>query len=175
MVAGSILPVSYHNEQLFFLFGKENPLEKSAKGWSDFGGGSDGNETPLQTAIRESTEELTGFLGNKNQITQLLKRGFYKIVKNNYHIHIVLIPYDENLVKYFNNNHSFLWKTLDPRYLNKTKLFEKIEIKWFSADELITRRSMFRSFYRTMIDEIVENIPEIFIFCKKQHFYDQND
>ena len=38
MVAGSILPVTIHNDKLYFLFGKENPSEKSAKGWSDFGG-----------------------------------------------------------------------------------------------------------------------------------------
>ena len=37
MVAGSILPVSFNDKnQLCFLFGKENPMEDSAKGFSDF-------------------------------------------------------------------------------------------------------------------------------------------
>ena len=39
MVAGSILPVAYYKNKLYFLFGKENPMEDSSKGFSDFGGG----------------------------------------------------------------------------------------------------------------------------------------
>ena len=53
MVAGSILPVTIHNNELFFLFGKENPMENSAKGWSDFGGRVDAGETPYTAALRE--------------------------------------------------------------------------------------------------------------------------
>lgn len=45
MVAGSILPVTIHNGKLYFLFGKESPMEDSAKGWSDFGGRVDPGET----------------------------------------------------------------------------------------------------------------------------------
>ena len=46
MVAGSILPVCIYKNKLYFLFGKENNNEKDAKGWSDFGGGCESNETP---------------------------------------------------------------------------------------------------------------------------------
>ena len=36
MVAGSLLPVSFNEKnELCFLFGKENPMENSAKGYSD--------------------------------------------------------------------------------------------------------------------------------------------
>ena len=38
MVGASILPVAIHNKELYFLFGKENQNEKSAPGFSDFGG-----------------------------------------------------------------------------------------------------------------------------------------
>ena len=61
MVAGSILPVAIHKNQLYFLFGKENPMEDSAKGWSDFGGKMENGETPYTAALREGSEELTGF------------------------------------------------------------------------------------------------------------------
>ena len=64
MVAASILPITIHKNQLLFLFGKENELEDSAKGWSDFGGRVDPGETIFQGALREGSEELTGFLGN---------------------------------------------------------------------------------------------------------------
>ena len=62
MVAGSILPVALHKGKLHFLFGKENPMEDSAKGFSDFGGRVDAGETPFTAALREGSEELTGFL-----------------------------------------------------------------------------------------------------------------
>ena len=75
MVAGSILPITIHNDKLYFLFGKENELEKSAKGWSDFGGRAEAGETPYKAALREGSEELTGFLGNKNQIQKLINKN----------------------------------------------------------------------------------------------------
>ena len=69
MVAGSILPVALNeNGELCFLFGKENPMEDSAKGYSDFGGRLEKGETPYEGALREGSEELTGFLGNKKQL-----------------------------------------------------------------------------------------------------------
>lgn len=160
MVAGSILPVAFHNNQLYFLFGKENPLEDSQKGWSDFGGGVEHGETPYSTAIREGGEELTGFLGDN--IKDLLKKGgIYKIVHNHYHVHIFLMKYDENLPLYYNNNHSFLWKRMDNKVLNKTKLFEKIEIGWFSEESMRTQRNEFRGFYREIVDKIMNEIPQI--------------
>jgi hypothetical protein len=160
MVAGSILPVAFHNNQLYFLFGKENPLEDSHKGWSDFGGGVENGETPYTTAIREGGEELTGFLGD--DIKGFLKKGgIYKVVHNDYHVHIFLMKYDENLPVYYNNNHSFLWKRMDRQVLNKTKLFEKIEIGWFSEESMRTQRNEFREFYREIVDKIMDKIPQI--------------
>jgi predicted NUDIX family NTP pyrophosphohydrolase len=76
MVAGSILPITIHNNKLYFLFGKENPMEDSAKGWSDFGGRVDAGETPFTAALREGGEELTGFLGNNNKEIVEIENGF---------------------------------------------------------------------------------------------------
>ena len=116
MVAGSILPVTIHNDKLYFLFGKENPSEKSAKGWSDFGGRLESKETPFEGAIREGSEELSGFLGNKSQLKSLIRKngGVYKLKYNNYHLHLFFIQYDENLPKFFNQNHYFLWDNMEP-------------------------------------------------------------
>ena len=61
-MGAGILPTSIHRGKLYFLFGKENKYADTP-GFSDIGGGQDGNETFLQCAIREGTEELTGFLG----------------------------------------------------------------------------------------------------------------
>ena len=170
MVAGSILPVTIHNGKLYFLFGKENPYEDSAKGWSDFGGGCENNETPYETAMREGGEELTGFLGDGPNLRKLIKQqgGFYHIEHNNYHVHMFFLHYDDNLPKYYNQNHKFLWERMDTKLLSKTKLFEKIEIKWFSEVELRTRRSQFRSFYSEIVDKIIGDFENIRAFMNKK-------
>lgn len=167
MVAASILPITIHNNKLYFLFGKENPYEKSAKGWSDFGGRIEYKETPFEAAIREGSEELTGFLGNKTQLQKLIRKngGTYKLKFNDYHIHMFYIKYDENLITLFNQNHHFLWNNMDHKVLNNTKLFEKIEINWFSIDDMKKRQKEFRNFYQNIINLLIENIENIESFA----------
>ena len=168
MVAGSLLPVTIHNGQLLFLFGKENPLEDSAKGWSDFGGGVENGETPFKTALREGGEELTGFLGDGPALKRLIQKngGIYKLVHNKYHIHLFYLEYDENLPKYYNANHRFLWQRMDQQLLSKTKLFEKIEIDWFSIDQMKKRIKEFRLFYQEMVQLILEEESQIMRFLQ---------
>jgi len=169
MVAGSILPVTIHNGKLYFLFGKENKFEDSARGWSDFGGGCEGTESPYETAMREGGEELTGFLGDGKSIKKLIKRnGLYKIEHNDYHVHIFHLPYDENLPKYYNQNHEFLWKRMNNKMLSESRLFEKVQIEWFSEGELKSKRSQFRSFYREIVDKFIGEIENIRSFIAKK-------
>jgi 8-oxo-dGTP pyrophosphatase MutT (NUDIX family) len=171
MVAGSLLPVALHQGKLYFLFGKENPMEDSAKGWSDFGGGVEKGETPFDTAIREGSEELTGFLGDPKTLRKRIQKagGVYPFTVKEYTVHLFFMDYDENLIQYYNHNHSFLWNRMDPKLLNKTKLFEKIEIRWFSEEELRTQRSLFRPFYREMVDRMIENLPDIRLFIESKN------
>lgn len=169
MVAGSILPISIHNGQLFFLFGKENELADTP-GFSDFGGGVDNGETPYKTALREGGEELTGFLGGEKEIEALIKRngGTYNILHNTYHIHLFFMTYDENLPKYFNQNHRFLWNRMDKQELEKTKLFEKSEIQWFSVKDMKKHKSEFRNFYKEIVDKLVANEQQIKQFAENK-------
>jgi hypothetical protein len=170
MVAGSILPVAYHKNQLYFLFGKENSMEDSAKGFSDFGGGCENNESPFETAMREGGEELTGFLGGSKDVKTLVKKngGVYKIIHNTYHVHIFSMEYDENLPKYYNFNHKFLWERMNKKVLNDSKLFEKIEIGWFTPEEMRSRKSEFRKFYQEIVDLFLEDISKIKDFIKSR-------
>ncbi len=170
MVAGSILPVALHKNKLYFLFGKENNMEDSAKGFSDFGGGVDANETPYDAAMREGAEELTGFLGNEKEIRSLIKSrgGTYTITHNDYHVHIFAMMYDENLPKYYNQNHAFLWSKMDNKLLNDSKLFEKIEIQWFTAEEMRSRKTEFRNFYREIVDLFLAELSKIRQFVQKR-------
>jgi 8-oxo-dGTP pyrophosphatase MutT (NUDIX family) len=170
MVAGSILPVAYYKNKLYFLFGKENPMEDSSKGFSDFGGGVENGETPFETAMREGGEELTGFLGEGSDVRKLIKRngGVHKLVHNTYHVHMFYMEYDDKLISYYNANHAFLWKRMDKKMLNESKLFEKIEIAWFTPDDMIKRRSEFREFYREIVDKILADLPRIIKFIRSK-------
>jgi len=168
MVAASILPVAFHKGKLYFLFGKENEMEDSAKGFSDFGGGVESGESILQTALREGSEELSGFLGDSKAIQKLMKSGVYKLSHGDYHIHIFLMKYDENLPYYFTNHHRFVWQRMDKHMLNGSKLFEKQEIRWFSIDDMRKQKKVFRKFYQEMIDDILHEMSEITAFIKKR-------
>ena len=171
-MGGSILPVTIHNNNVCFLFGKERDIDENP-GWSDFGGGTDKGETFFQTACREGGEELTGFLGDSADIKKLLnKYGTYNIDYNSqghttYRCHIFPIEYDEMLPYYYNNNQSFLQKRLDPKIIRDTKIFEKTQIKWFTFDDIKQQHDEFRSFYKNIVHLILGNRSAIEGFIKK--------
>ena len=142
-MGAGILPTAIHQGKLYFLFGKENYNEKSAPGFSDFGGGQDGNENYLEAAIRESVEESTGFLGTEEDIKQIIKKsGTYNIdlptqnKEKMYRMHLIPYRYDPSLPFYYNNNAKFLHQKLDPVLIKESKIFEKEEIEWFNIDDL---------------------------------------
>lgn len=171
MTGSSVLPVSIHKNKLYFLFGLENEFEDSAKGWSDFGGGVESGESIYKTALREGGEELTGFLGNEFQLEKHIKKHggvFHLSYKDNYHVHLFHLEYDDKLPIYYNQNHEFLWKRMDKRYLSKTMLFEKINIKWFSIPEIKRKIKSFRPFYQDIIKMVIKNEKKIRTFLKKR-------
>jgi 8-oxo-dGTP pyrophosphatase MutT (NUDIX family) len=168
MVGSSILPACFYKGEIYFLFGKENSLADTP-GWSDFGGGVDPGESVYQTAMREGGEELTGFLGNGKQIGSFIKKngGVYKMQYETYHVHLFHLPYNADLVQHYNDNHQFLWERMNKQFLTNTKLFEKIEIKWFSLREMKKNRNKFRNFYRNVVDVILSEESNIRKFLAK--------
>ena len=172
-MGAGILPASIHNNKLYFLFGKENQYEDSASGFSDFGGGTDNKETFIQTAIREGTEELTGFLGSTNDLKNMLKKhGTYTIDYKSegystYRSHIFPYDYNEYLPFYYNNNQRFLQKHLDQNVIKKSKIFEKEEIKWICIDDILSLKKEFRSYYQNIIEMIYREKEEIYKFIGK--------
>jgi hypothetical protein len=176
-MGASILPITVHNGKILFLFGKERNIDENP-GWSDFGGGTDNNETFIETASREGAEEITGFLGEKNDIKKMLRKyGTFNIDYEDplgkygtYRCHICPIDYDEYLTKYYNNNQKFLQKHLSKKIIRDMKIFEKTEIKWFSFDEMQKNKNHFRKFYQKIVNLILKNKKNIikFIFSKRQ-------
>jgi hypothetical protein len=172
MVAAGILPATMKNGKLHFLFGKENKFEKSAPGFSDFGGGGEKGETQLDTAIREGGEELTGFLGTDDQLRKMLStRGVHTIDLQNgiYRTHIFHMEYDPYLEKYYNNNQKFIQKRLDPTVIRTAKIFEKAEIRWICIDDLDKMRPKFRHFFVPIVDEILSKKDAIETLIKSKN------
>ena len=175
-MGAGVLPCAIYKGKLFFLFGIENRFEDSAKGFSDFGGGTDGKESFLETAVREGSEELTGFLGTEHQLKQMLTRhGTYTIdydckTHSTYRTHIFPLKYDAALPFYYNNNQAFLQKRLDKKVYKESKLFEKAEIQWMCINDLKKKQTEFRNFYQKIIDIILRERKQIFSFlssCSK--------
>jgi hypothetical protein len=173
-MGASILPVTIYKGKLYFLFGKERPDDDNP-GWSDFGGGTDANESYIQTAIREGGEELTGFLGTDADVKHLLgTHGTFNVdFKSDghgiYRVHIFPLKYDAQLSHYYNNNQRFLQKRLDPKIIRDSKIFEKQQIRWFSVNDIIRmkKRKEFRSFYQKVIELILAKRTGIDAFIKK--------
>ena len=170
-MGAGILPTTIHNNKLYFLFGKENKYADTP-GWSDIGGGTDKDETFMQTAIREGTEELTGFLGMENDIKKLLTRyGTYNIDWSSlggktYRMHIFPMAFDPMLPVYYNNNHKFIERKLSANMVKNSKIFEKDEIRWVCIDDIPKMRKKFRSYFQTTTDMIVDQRAKIDEFIR---------
>jgi len=172
-MGAGILPTTLYKNKLMFLFGKENQYEDSAPGFSDFGGGTDGSETYLETAMREGGEELTGFLGSDEDLKRRVeKHGTYTMDLTTphhtiYRMHIFPMKYDDKLPYYYNNNQRFLQKRLDAKVIQESKIFEKAEIRWVSVDDLPEMRSEFRHYFQKMVDQIYDQRKAIESFIRK--------
>jgi hypothetical protein len=173
IMGAGILPTTIHKGKLYFLFGKEGKYEDSAPGYSDFGGGTDNDETFINTAIREACEEFTGFLGSANDIRNMLKKGTYNIDyvtdgHKTYRMHIFHYNYNEWLPFYYNNNQQFLQKKLDKNVLKNSKIFEKAEIKWVPVEDLNKMKPQFRSYFQNIVDMILNQKERIRSFIEKR-------
>jgi hypothetical protein len=165
-MGGGALPVAYNkkNNKVYLLFGKENEyLNKDSPGWSDFGGGEKPGESALDTALREGCEELNGFFGCEGDIKRLVKDNLVTSLNHErYTTFLFEIDYDENLTVYFNNNYKFLKSHVNNLVRHSTNgLFEKSHIKWMTFDDLRKERDTFRSYYRNVVDVILENEDDI--------------
>jgi len=179
-MGAGVLPTTIYDGKLYFLFGKENKFADTP-GWSDFGGGTEPNESFLTTAIREAGEEMTGFLGSPKEVRDMLtRRGIYyidlinKTPSNKYRMYLLPMQYSEALPHYYNNNQRFLQKYLEERVLRETKIFEKAEIRWICVDNLLKQKSQFRSYFQEMIMRLVKEKEQIYTFMEKAMTLDKS-
>ena len=165
-MGGGALPIALNkkDKKVYLLFGKENEyLNKDSPGFSDFGGGEKPGESALDTALREGCEELNGFFGCEGEIKRLIKDNLVTSLNHDrYTTFLFEIEYDDNLPYYFNNNYKFLKSHVNKLVRHSTNgLFEKSVIKWMTFDDLRKERASFRSYYRNVVDVILENEDDI--------------
>jgi len=172
MPGASILPVAIHKNKLYFLFGRDIG---DTPGFACFGGGVEEHETDIyKAALCEGAEELSGFLGDSQQLETLIEvnGGHFPITHQSnrgaYHAHLFRIPYEPLLPLFYKQNHDFLMKTLTKKHFSENKhLFEKAEIDWMTVKDMKQRRNEFRPFYRLIVDQIIATLPSIQEFLKK--------
>ena len=56
---------------------------------------------------------------------------------------------------------------MDNDLLKKTKMFEKIELKWFTVSMMRKQTNTFRVFYRSILKLIFKELPQIKEFLLK--------
>jgi hypothetical protein len=62
---------------------------------------------------------------------------------------------------------------MNKKYLSKTKLFEKIEINWFSIQDIKRNKKKFRNFYQDILERILDNEDKLKVFINSaQSKYD---
>ncbi len=161
-MGGGILPVAIKNDKVYFLFGKENELDDTP-GWADFGGGHEEGETHFDTALREGSEEINGFLGSAEQLRKRVKQNKIVTIKfKEYTTFIFKMDFDENLPTYYKNNYEFFSRYLPHvKHKKDNGLLEKAKIKWFSYDELKDKKKEFRSFYQNIVELIIKQQSNI--------------
>ena len=165
-MGAGILPVTFIKGTIYLLLGKEYKMNY----WCDFGGSSYNYEPTFETAIREGYEELDGFLGNKDELKNLVTNNLLKKIEiDRYTTYVFFVDYEKiiTLPYYFNNHRKFIEREIN--YKKKEGMFEKSKIKLFSKSELIQNDDFIRPFYREVLDELLKCENQI---IKKNRMYD---
>lgn len=160
MPGAGILFTCIYKEKLYFLLGRENKYCVNGKyTYCDFGGGVDPKETYIETAARECSEEMRGFLGNYIELLSLLKKiNPYYVDNRDYRIYIVPIPYLSYLPIIYNNNSLITSDYFKKSLLSQSKILEKDKMIWYSIDgkPRIPLRKFFKESMKKIQNERVE-------------------
>jgi len=183
MPGAGILFTAIHNGELHFLLGRENKYCSNGKfTYCDFGGGMDNGENYKQTAARECSEEMRGFLGNYHDLLKLLKNDTnYPLYIDNgehprtYRIFIIPMPYLPYLPILFNQTCDITAQYLQRNIVSTSKILEKDKMKWMSIHDNSTP---LRKFFKQSIGKIRKCETKIMEYVKMklphiQHYFDK--
>lgn len=136
--SAGILPVSIYKGELLVLLGRD----RCDGHWSDFGGRAEAEDKgdPKATARREMYEETMGAVLEPDAITARLEDPTCHVLVESrtmggqaYYMYALAVPFFCNYGTIFNKISRFA------RYMDaKRKFFEKVEICWFSFNDLLS-------------------------------------
>lgn len=149
-----VLPYARNIEgQYYFLLGKEHNVDgwyDSGK-WAHFAGGLDPGEDIRDGAVREAYEESMGFLGTRADKAKLNDDNLVR-VSDSICVYLIEIDYNPNLPKLFSDvYHYFLEAGVRT---DKEGFFEKVEIGWWSFQELHTSPVVLRRDFPLILNEV---------------------
>ena len=154
-----ILPVSKHENNIYFFFGREALIPETGHSglWSDFGGSTENNETKIETAIREGHEETSGIIGNKYDINHLIKHKLItKISTKTYTSFLIEIDYDKQLPAKLKKIYDNALKYLYDDVIKANGLYEKDRGKWIRLERLKYNMDIFRPWYKKIVYKIID-------------------
>lgn len=157
-MGAGILPLASYKGKLYFLFSRESKSIKYKDSglWSDFGGGAEKGEGFFETAIREGWEESMGIMGNKKDITQILRNYTVETIElNGYKTYVIMMTYSKDIIHIFDKYYKDALKKHSDK-IGKNGLYEKDKIKWVELNDLKKNIKMFRPFYKKFIYELIK-------------------
>ena len=167
-MGAGILPIAIHRGVLLILLGQERHNNL----WCDFGGGSNKRESPFNTAIREGSEELNGFMGSDNELKETVNNNLLtSITYDKYTSYVFKVNYNKDLPYYFENNNKFAEKHMQNLIrIPDNGLFEKTQIKWFRAKDLKNEfiSKNIRLHYQEIINHIIKNEKKIILTANRK-------
>ena len=143
--AAGIIPYHRFENQIYFLLGRER-----SKFWSAFVGGSEPNESIIQTALREFNEETS--LVFKNHLNFFLDKCsvVYPLIEKT--------PSGNNVYLWFIECSQTIFFTdlkLNQSFIDvdDSHFKEKTELQWFSLDEISKRQDILYRLKRTILKQ----------------------
>jgi len=124
-VPAGVLPYSIYQSKHVILLGVDHHRPGF---WMDFGGKDDWNETAVETAAREFSEEtMYCFFAHESEVRRKLKNVAPIIASNGYHMYPLAVPFIEDLNK--------VYQKLGASWLSVNHV-EKIDYAWVYAEDL---------------------------------------
>lgn len=147
-IRAGIIPYRCHQGKYSVLLGKEDAHKltgKSRRKWGPLGGRLDPNESIIEGAIREFSEELMGLISPEDLRGRVKEEDRITFTSRGIETYYYLIDYwDPDLSTKFQERRNKLlpyatqvnqWKI--PEIPGREGLFEISRIKWFDLDEII--------------------------------------
>ena len=138
MFAAGIIPYRVSNGIIHFLLGLENSK------WSGFVGGSESDEEPIDTAMREFNEETAMIFYNDLGAIRKKIESIKPIIdktSTGKTVYLWFIPFVGDISKFHQNKSK----------LNNKIYLEKEDIKWFTITEVKNSKNIFKKLKEAIV------------------------